>query len=64
MNSPYPWLIVMGIAAGCVLIALLQDMYVHIWKQGFEAGKRAEQESWWKCAKEADEAVREMGRKS
>ncbi len=59
---PWPWLIVGGIALGLVAIALLRDVFLIVWKQGYEAGRKAEAESWAKCVEQADEAVREIGR--
>ncbi len=59
---PWPWLIVGGIALGLLAIALLRDVFLIVWKQGYDAGRKAEAESCVKCAQEADEAVREIGR--
>jgi hypothetical protein len=55
-----PWLIVLGIALGLVAIVLLRDVFLIVWKQGYDCGRRAEAESWAKCAHEADEAVRDV----
>jgi hypothetical protein len=56
-------LIILGIAAGILLCTLLRDIFLIVWKQGYDCGRRAEAESWVKCANEADEAVKEMGRR-
>ena len=59
-----PYLMVLGIALGLLLIVLLRDVFLIVWKEGYDAGRKAEIESWANCAKEADEAVREMGKES
>jgi hypothetical protein len=55
-------LIILGVALGVVAALLLRDIFLIVWKQGYDCGRRAEAESWVKCADEADEAVKEMGR--
>ena len=57
-----PYLMVLGIALGVVLIVLLRDLLLMVWKEGFAAGRKAEVESWAKLANQADEAVKEIGR--
>ena len=51
------------LALGILFCALLRDILLIVWKQGYDAGRKAEMESWAKCGAEADEAVREMGRR-
>ena len=63
MTALLAFLIVCGIAAGIVTTFLLRDIFLIVWKQGYDRGRRAEAESWVKCANEADEAVKEMGRR-
>ncbi len=60
---PWPWLIVGGIALGLLAIALLRDVFLIVWKQGYDAGRKAEAESWTRLGSEADEAVKEIGRR-
>jgi hypothetical protein len=57
-------LIVFGIAGGIVAVFLLRDVFLIVWKQGYDQGRKAEAECWTKLAAEADEAVKEMGRKN
>ena len=59
-----PYRAIFGVALGILFCALLRDILLIVWKQGYDAGRKAEMESWAKCGAEADEAVREMGRKS
>ena len=58
-----PYLMVLGIALGVVLIVLLRDLLLMVWKEGFAAGRKAEMESLVNCAREADEAI-ELARES
>ncbi len=54
--------LILGTALGLLLIVLLHDIFLIVWKQGYDAGRKAEVESWAKLANEADEAVKEIGR--
>ena len=55
-------LIICGIGLGWVGTWLLHDIFLIVWKQGYDAGRKAEVESWAKLANQADEAVKEIGR--
>ena len=55
-------LIICGIGLGWVGTWLLHDVFLIVWKQGYDAGRKAEMESLVNCAREADEAVKEIGR--
>ena len=54
--------LILGTALGLLLIVLLRDVFLLVWKEGFAAGRKAEMESLVNCAREADEAVKEIGR--
>ena len=54
--------LILGTALGLLLIVLLRDVFLLVWKEGFAAGRKAEVESWAKLANQADEAVKEIGR--
>ena len=55
-------LIICGIGLGWVGTWLLHDIFLIVWKQGYDAGRKAEVESWAKCVAQAYAAVREIGR--
>ena len=55
--------LILGTALGIVFCLLLHDIFLIVWKQGYDAGRKAEMESLVNCAREADEAVKEMGRR-
>ena len=49
-------LIICGIGLGWVGTWLLHDIFLIVWKQGYDAGRKAEVESWAKCMEEAARA--------
>lgn len=55
--------LILGTALGIVFCLLLRDVLLMVWREGYQAGRDAELASWANCAKEADEAVKEIGRK-
>jgi hypothetical protein len=59
---PSPWLIVLGIALGLVAIVLLRDIFLIVWKQGYDCGRRAEAESWVKQGAEVQKAREQIWR--
>ena len=52
--------LILGTALGIVFCLLLHDIFLIVWKQGYDAGRKAEVESWAKCMGEADEAVKDV----
>ena len=54
--------LILGTALGIVFCLLLHDIFLIVWKQGYDAGRKAEVESWAKCMAQAYAAVREIGR--
>jgi hypothetical protein len=57
-----PFLIVCGIAAGIVTTLLLRDIFLIVWKQGYDRGRRAEAESWVKQGAEVQKAREQIWR--
>ena len=53
-------LIVGGIALGLVAILLLRDVFLIVWKQGYERGRKDEGEMWVKCGERVEEFAREI----
>ena len=48
--------LILGTALGIVFCLLLHDIFLIVWKQGYDAGRKAEVESWAKCMEEAARA--------
>ena len=55
-------LIILGIAAGILLCTLLRDIFLIVWKQGYDCGRRAEAESWVKQGAEVQKAREQIWR--
>ena len=64
MNAAF--LTVAGIAAGIVVVMLLRDIFLIVWKQGYDRGYdqgRRDAADWWtQAAKDVEEMKQEIGR--
>ncbi len=62
MNAAF--LTVAGIAAGIVVVMLLRDIFLTVWKQGYDRGYdqgRRDAADWWtQAAKDVEEIKQEI----